>query len=253
MEEVLQKCKNCDAPVRNNYCDTCGQSTKTRRIDAHYLLHEVQHSVMHVDRGIFYTIKELLIRPGSAIREYLEGKRVRHFKPFALVVILGAIYSFAVHFFNVYPENELLLYQDSEESIEYSRKVTEWIYRHYSMVMLVSIPFFALTSYWVFRKKDYNYSEYLVIYSYIAGIQTLLSLFAFVFYYIFSSWEIVLVSLLFAYLYYIWVFVQLFAKDLWFITAIKAILSYIIAYAMFMLLIALIVIIIMLINHEPNL
>lgn len=249
--EKTQTCKNCGASVQKNYCSDCGQSTSAGRINSHYLWHEVQHSILHVDRGIFYTIKELILRPGITIKGYLDGKRVNHFKPFAFVIILGTIYGFIAHFFKVYPESELLP-DLGPESTESGRKVMEWVYGHYSLVMLGLIPFTALASYWVFRKKGYNYSEYLVIYSYITGIQILILLLAYPFYYSFSSLEIVLAALFFVYLYYVWVFVQLFSKDLWIITVIKTIFSFIITFVIVFLLMIPVIIIVSIFNHATN-
>ncbi|MDH6353963.1 hypothetical protein M2132_000283 [Dysgonomonas sp. PH5-45] len=79
-------CKNCNSTIKGNYCQNCGQATKTDRINFHYLVHEIQHSIFHVDKGILFTIKELLLRPSITIKGYLEGKRVNLFKPFGFVV-----------------------------------------------------------------------------------------------------------------------------------------------------------------------
>ena len=42
-------CKNCSTPVSGKYCSNCGQSTATARINFHYIIHEIQHSIFHVD------------------------------------------------------------------------------------------------------------------------------------------------------------------------------------------------------------
>ncbi|QOG00887.1 DUF3667 domain-containing protein [Flavobacterium sp. MDT1-60] len=36
----------------------------------------------------------MFTRPGHSIREFIEGKRVKHFKPLWLVAVLGALYGF---------------------------------------------------------------------------------------------------------------------------------------------------------------
>jgi len=76
-------CKNCNNLYDGNYCNHCGQSANTHEINFKSILHEVQHSLLHIDKGILYTTKELLLRPGKTISDYLNGKRVKHFKPFA--------------------------------------------------------------------------------------------------------------------------------------------------------------------------
>ncbi|MBK5719430.1 DUF3667 domain-containing protein [Dysgonomonas sp. Marseille-P4677] len=220
-------CKNCNNPVDNNYCGFCGQSAKTGRINLHYFIHEIQHSLLHIDKGILYTTKELLIRPGVTIREYLNGKRVNHFKPFAFVIILGTIYTFVAHFFNLYPENEIITFELSnhQEVANINKVIIDWIYSHYSLIMLSLIPFSAIASYIIFRKKGYNYPEHIIIYSYITGIQILLLLIAYPLYYFlhFTSTYYIILSL--SFIYNIIVLVLLFKDRSWFITTLKALLS----------------------------
>lgn len=60
--------------------------------------HDIQHGLFHFDQGIFYTAKQLFIRPGHSIREFIEGKRVEHFKPLSLVIILATAYGIIENF-----------------------------------------------------------------------------------------------------------------------------------------------------------
>ncbi len=82
---MTTKCKNCNHDLKGNFCNNCGQTKETHEINFKSILHEIQHSIFHIDKGILYTTKELFIRPGLTIREYLHGKRVKHFKPFAYI------------------------------------------------------------------------------------------------------------------------------------------------------------------------
>ena len=60
-------CKNCNTEINKNYCPNCGQPTKLKRIDGHYILSEIG-SVLNFDKGILFTIRELLLRPGQSVR-----------------------------------------------------------------------------------------------------------------------------------------------------------------------------------------
>lgn len=84
-------CKNCSLNFEGNYCPQCGQSAHEHRIDAKYILHDVPHSIFHVDQGFFYTLKSMFTRPGAMVQDFLEGKRVKYFRPLAYVVIMSAI------------------------------------------------------------------------------------------------------------------------------------------------------------------
>lgn len=86
-------CANCGRPVDGpdqKFCPACGQATPVHRIDWHFMAHELEHSVLHMDRGILYSLKELMLRPGRLMRDYLEGRRARQAKPFLLLMVTAA-------------------------------------------------------------------------------------------------------------------------------------------------------------------
>lgn len=91
------KCANCarvtDGPEQK-FCPACGQPTPAHRIDWHFLGHELEHSVLHMDRGLLYSLKELMLRPGHLMRAYLEGRRAKQAKPLLLIMIMAAVVVF---------------------------------------------------------------------------------------------------------------------------------------------------------------
>ena len=84
-------CKNCNQQFEGNFCPTCGQQAREHRINAAYFLHDIPHSVLHVDKGFPYTFWQLIKRPAKALEEYLAGKRVNFNRPFGYVLIMSAI------------------------------------------------------------------------------------------------------------------------------------------------------------------
>jgi len=82
-------CPNCqrDSLSEAHYCQQCGHGLHPHRIDAHYLWHELQHGLLHVDKGILFTVKELALRPGRMVREFLAGRRAVHFKPVGFLLV----------------------------------------------------------------------------------------------------------------------------------------------------------------------
>lgn len=173
-------CKNCNNNFKGNFCNSCGQDSHTHKINFHYVIHEIQHSIFHVDGGIFYTIKELFKRPGNSIREYINGKRVKHFKPITYVIILSIIYSFLEHKINKNPFIEDGL-RGILEGIKKGRdfsdrdfKIFEWLIHNYSYSALLLIPIFSLASFLSFKKSNFNYFEHLVLNTFLFGQITLI-------------------------------------------------------------------------------
>lgn len=84
-DAALLFCKSCKSPVASGkYCTECGQAISVKRISVGSIVHEVFHFFTHVDKGLPFTIKKLITHPGTMQREYLDGNRIRHQKPFSM-------------------------------------------------------------------------------------------------------------------------------------------------------------------------
>ena len=162
-------CKNCDTVFNGNYCPYCGQSARTERITLRFILHDLQTGVIYLDRGILYTIKELFTRPGPAIKEYLAGKRIRHYKPISLLLILSTIYIFLYHYFNI---EMVKMEENAEPGSQLIYQAGEWIQSHFAITELLFLPIFSLITYIFLYKYGYNYFEHIIINTFL-GCQSL--------------------------------------------------------------------------------
>lgn len=87
------RCAACNRAIDSldqKFCPACGQPTPIRRIDWRFLGEEFEHGVLNMDRGILYTLKQLMLRPGQLVRGYIEGRRTGIVKPVSLLLILAA-------------------------------------------------------------------------------------------------------------------------------------------------------------------
>src|SRR5215213_8947870 len=131
-------CKNCNQPFVGNFCNHCGQAANTHKLSLHYIWHDLQHGLFHFDNGIFYTIKQLLTRPGHTIREFIQGKRVRHFKPLSLVVVLATLYGLLYHYFikEIFGVHPITTEDNITSAFE---KMINWNIDHFAYTSLVLI------------------------------------------------------------------------------------------------------------------
>ena len=146
-------CLNCEEKINGNYCENCGQSTSIHRFSLkHFFVHDFVHGIFHVDKGFLYTIKELFTRPGHSIREFIQGKRAKHFNYFATVLLILTIDYFItklLHLNDTYSEGLIGL---SKFQKDFSK-----------IVPFLGIPFYALLSWWIFRASKQNYTENLIL------------------------------------------------------------------------------------------
>jgi hypothetical protein len=167
-------CKNCGEIVNGNFCANCGQSTTVDKITFSNFLEELSASIFQINRGIIYSSKELFIRPGHSIREYLGGKRKDHFKPIAFAFTLSTVY----FLLSKYGESSTVINDFlvgwsgvSDDFNDNQLVVLDWFARNYAYTMLLLIPLYSLASYLSFRKAGFNYLEHFVLNAYITGQQ----------------------------------------------------------------------------------
>jgi len=81
-------CPTCETHYYGNYCPRCGQSCKIARYSFKNAL------MLYLDvwglgnRGMFRSIRDLVLRPGYMTRDYLRGMQMAYFPPFKMFFLL---------------------------------------------------------------------------------------------------------------------------------------------------------------------
>jgi hypothetical protein len=146
---------------------------KPKRIDAHYVSHEIQH-LFHLEKGFLYTVKELLLRPGKAIREFLFEDRSKLVKPIVFVIFIAVVFTIAMQWagvqYSLFNVGKIKGIQDNIRA----KEIGDWIQGHLGYATLIMSVFIALCTGLVFRKNDYTLFEIFVLISYTSGQSLLL-------------------------------------------------------------------------------
>lgn len=163
-------CQNCDHVFTGKYCPECSQRADTHRINWHYIWHEVPHSIWHVDKGILYTMRELTLRPGHSIREYLAGQRVRHYRPLAYLIlasaVLGILFSFA-DLEDFVRQTNARTGTTSAEAHRFGVETTLSFMKNQKLFTILSTPLFAFAMWLFMPRRRYNFPEHLAIYTFL--------------------------------------------------------------------------------------
>lgn len=169
-------CNNCSKEFEGNFCNSCGQSAKQRRIDSRYFFTDIPNSVFQLDSGFFLTAKELFVRPGATILEYLKGKRKKHYRPLAYLVLLSAGYVILSRIIGkeTFIDDFIVGFKSMAPSKRFGYGFLDWLGKNQSYAQLMVLPFYSLASYLAFIKSKYNYFEHLVLNMYITGQQMLI-------------------------------------------------------------------------------
>ncbi len=225
-------CKNCGKIVEEKFCSYCGQNSKVGKINLSNFLNEISESIFQINRGLFYTLKELFVRPGHSVKEFLNGKRKNHFKPVAYVLTFSTLY-FLIS--RLVGENtwmtDLILglskgANDSENGIEIPSFLT-WLSENFAYATLLLLPIFSFASYLGFLGFGRNYLEHIVLNSYATGQQAIFySIFILLKIFIDSKY-LEMIPFLISISYAFWVFWQFFIKGNRIINILRSILTYV--------------------------
>ena len=165
----MTTCKSCNSPINENYCPNCGQPAKLKRIDGHYIKHEIEH-LLHFEKGIFYTIKELLIRPGQSIREFIHDNRNRLIKPVVFVIIMALISTVIFQLLHI----EMTFFSVENIKSTITIAIDNWLSKNagYAMIFLgiFIVPWIKV----FFKKYGYNFYEILILMCFVSGIWLLI-------------------------------------------------------------------------------
>lgn len=119
LPQTWHDCNTCRTHFQGRYCPNCGQKATVGRYSFKTaLLHFLDVWGMG-NRGMFHTLRDLILRPGYMIRDYLSGMQNAYFPPFKLFFVLTTISLLVSHGINLRTTN---YYQqariESHESIE---------------------------------------------------------------------------------------------------------------------------------------
>lgn len=166
-------CKNCKTELNSKFCPDCGQPAKLKRIDGHYIIHEIEH-ILHFESGILFTIRELIINPGENIRNYLLENRSRLIKPIVFIIVCSLIYSITINIFHI--EDNYIKFEGGQST---ASDMFKWIQEHYGYANIIMGLFITMWLKIFFRKYNYNIFEILILLCFIMGVSMLIfSLFA---------------------------------------------------------------------------
>ncbi|MCR4915923.1 MAG: DUF3667 domain-containing protein [Prevotella sp.] len=82
-------CSTCGTQFEGNYCPRCGQSGRVGR----YSFKKMFQLFLDVwglgNRSMFRSLRDLILRPGYMIRDYLKGMQMAYFPPFKMFFLLA--------------------------------------------------------------------------------------------------------------------------------------------------------------------
>ncbi len=179
-------CKNCKSKLHGNFCSECGHPKTLERIDRKHIVEDIGN-LINLRKGFLYTVKELIIRPGEAIRQFISENRTKLVKPITFVIFCMLI---SITIYNLIADEvtwdniEIVNGQSSSYKFvfyEVGNKVMTILSGHLNLLPLVSGFFMAFTLTFLFKNHTYNFYELLTLSYYVLGVYTLIDSILFIF------------------------------------------------------------------------
>lgn len=164
METHHSECLNCNTETHGKYCHECGQKTSTHRITfSHFITHDLVHGVWHLDKGLLFTLKESVLRPGYMAVNYIRGSRVKYYNVFYLALLVIGINVLVSQYFHGQsashenPQAAGIVLEKDTVDISY------YINHYFKLLLFLLVPFFAFAGLRSFKKLDFNFAEHAII------------------------------------------------------------------------------------------
>jgi Protein of unknown function (DUF3667) len=172
-------CKNCETHFEGKFCPQCAQKASAGRLQVGNVLHEFWHNFTHTDHSVFSFVKDMFVKPGLVIRDFIEGKRKKYFNPYTFFLLSTGILIFIT--------SRLFEYEDS--LFEVKNEFGQYVSKHYNIILICCLPFVALIMRVAFSKHKYNYAEWITFFVFTFGFINFIQIFIQCLYFFFIKYH----------------------------------------------------------------
>jgi DNA-directed RNA polymerase subunit RPC12/RpoP len=108
MEHSIILCKNCGTQLseQDAYCSNCGQKIIKERYTVKRFWGELIRIITNVERGFWFTLKQMFVAPATVISNYLNGKTKPYYHPFRYIFIWASIAVVIGLYFHFYDNSQ---------------------------------------------------------------------------------------------------------------------------------------------------
>lgn len=240
---------------------TVTESREIRRLQLKTFSDEIGEA-LNVNKGLLYTLKGLSIAPGQTIQDYLGMGRYRVMNPLKYLLVLMTIFLLIAIPGGYFRSIEKLQQMgtvdiqgvetasESAQVAQVQKMVMEYLHfyqeiyaNYFNFWMILTVGFISVFTYFIYKKKGYNFLEHIVINLFANAHITLLLILAAMLtpFLSFTANSIVSsLTVILGYIYFIWVYKQLFQQGL-FKTFLKASVAYLFGSFVFSMLFAMVI------------
>jgi len=159
---------------RGYFCPECGQRMNIHRVTFGETFQDLVNALFSINAPLLITIKDLVIKPGVLLRNYLNGQRRRYYKPVSFFILTTVLYLIVRSLIGFDPfRNSMITVQ--EQPLDATRLTDA---RNFMLLNINNFLFIFVFTLAIFSKlffyRRYSLAEFLAISFYLLGVYTLL-------------------------------------------------------------------------------
>ena len=173
------KCKNCSLEFddSHDFCSNCGAKVIRNRLTLKSLFANFSEQFLNYDNKFLQTFLGLFKDPVDVIGGYISGVRKKYVNVvsyFAIAITFSGLQMFILY--KYFPEAMDMSAITQPGTEEFQKQNMAFTNEYQSIIMMLSVPVYALMAKLVFLKnKKFNYSELLVVFMYTSGQISIIS------------------------------------------------------------------------------
>lgn len=166
-------CKNCGAVTKDLFCAHCGQRTSVDKITFRETLNDLTNNLLSLRSPLFLTFKTLISNPGIMLREYLDGKRKKYYKPIPFFILCTLLYLFVRWIIDFDEYSEIPIGRNGNQmDLELFSRARDYMFQNIKSMAFILVFTLAAFTKLLFAKK-YTLAEYLAVSFYLNGFYSL--------------------------------------------------------------------------------
>lgn len=170
------KCINCENEHNGLFCPNCGEKSEVPKITLSSILNDGITTIISMDRGFLFLLKNLFLKPREIVNGYISGKRKYIYNPISYLLIAISIYLIGDSLIEVKREVQ----NTGSKFYSVGAEAGKFIKSYSKYFWILTIIWLSTSTKIVFGK--FNFAEHLAINSFVIGQATLVGFLGFILY-----------------------------------------------------------------------